>query len=713
MGSVYRAVDENLGVDVAVKENLFTTDEYARQFRLEAVILANLRHPNLPRVSDHFVVGDQGQYLVMDFIEGEDLRQRMERMGTITEEDAVQIGAAICDALEYLHTRKPSILHRDIKPGNVKIAPDGHIFLVDFGLAKVVQGTQATTTGARAMTPGYSPPEQYGTARTDPRTDVYSLGATLYAALCGVIPEDGLARAMDNAQLTPLRKRNPKVSRRLAAAIEKAMAVDPSDRFQTADDFKKALLSSRAKPQQADPGNYVVSPPPPESVLQKDLGEAISDSEVRPKTPVPPPPLLPPEEEQPFVSPLKKQKERERKRQNALLRFLLVLLLLIAIGIPILAPALMTDLRSFIPFLVPPAATATTLPAPTETLSLPTATVNTSLVETVVSLTPTIPTATLTSTPLPIVTETLIPTLTETPTTAPTPENTPTVGATPIGGGFGQVAFASTQSGIPQIYLIDVTGNEPLQLTNMPDGACQPAWSPDGVRLVFVSPCRGMEDIYFNSILYIINADGSGLTPIITIPGGDFEPDWSPDGTKIAFTSLRGGKLEIFVYNLGDQSVTQLTNRAADEASRQAAWSPDGAQIVYVVQRLGVRQIWLMSATGEDQRQIVRSGTRLTDYHPTWSQDGKMIIFNQRRADTISLPYLMSIDAVNPPDEQGNRVPLKTLPVENAEFSPDGFWLTFEGDNRDILYVMVTGVGSTVIETGKGSAFDPTWRPVK
>jgi serine/threonine protein kinase len=163
MGSVYRAVDENLGVDVAVKENLFTTDEYARQFRLEAVILANLRHPNLPRVTDHFVIGDQGQYLVMDYIEGEDLRQRMERMGNITEDDAILMGAAICDALTYLHTRKPPILHRDIKPGNVKITPDGHIFLVDFGLAKVLHGSQATTTGARAMTPGYSPPEQYGT----------------------------------------------------------------------------------------------------------------------------------------------------------------------------------------------------------------------------------------------------------------------------------------------------------------------------------------------------------------------------------------------------------------------------------------------------------------------------------------------------------------------------------------------------------------------
>src|SRR5512139_1286643 len=225
MGSIYRAVHANLGLQVAVKENLFTTEDYARQFRREANILANLRHPNLPRVSDHFVIEPLGQYLVMDFIEGEDLRQRVDRLGQLPEQEVIIIGVAICDAMAYMHSRKPMILHRDIKPGNVRITPSGHIYLVDFGLVKLVEGRETTNTGARAMTPGYSPPEQYGTGRTDPRSDIYSLGATLYSALTDVLPEDGLDRAMNRVGLTTIRKHNPRVSEQITKIIEKCLAV--------------------------------------------------------------------------------------------------------------------------------------------------------------------------------------------------------------------------------------------------------------------------------------------------------------------------------------------------------------------------------------------------------------------------------------------------------------------------------------------------------
>jgi eukaryotic-like serine/threonine-protein kinase len=723
MGSVYRAIDENLGVSVALKENLFTTDEYTRQFRLEAVILANLRHPNLPRVSDHFELGDEGQYLVMDFIEGEDLRSRMDRLGMISEDDAMQIGAAICDALAYLHSRKPPILHRDIKPGNVKITPDGHIFLVDFGLAKMYHGdNQPTSTGARAMTPGYSPPEQYGTARTDSRTDFYSLGATLYAALCGVIPEDGLARAMENAQLTPLRKRNSKISRRLSAAIEKAMAVDPSDRFQSAEEFKKALLGVTSKTQQA-PGSHVVAPLPLETLLPKDAHNGADEVTSKEQTSLPPVgPVHPPSTalDQPFVSPLKKQKERERKRRSTLFRFIFVLFLLLLVSVPFLSPEILpADLRNEIPFLaltstVTPSITSS--PLPTQTLTA-TSTSTSTATSTVL---PPSATSTLipTNTALPAVigSEGADPTVTATISPTATITATPTISVTPIGGSSGQVAYASDSTGLPQIYLADLANQNFVQITNMPEGACQPAWSPDGKKLVFIAPCKGNEEIYYGASLYITNADGSDLAPIATVPGGDFDPIWSPDGRLIAFTSLRTGQMEIFTVSAENHSsIVQITKGAKGVESRQPAWSPDGTQIAYAVKRFGVYQLWLMNADGTDQKQIVRSGVTFSDYHPTWSPDGSLILFNQRCANKFCFPYLLSVSATDRSVKQGAVLQLNVVSIEDVEYSPDGFRLLYEGqgsdEKRDIFYMTVTGANNTRVATGPGQDFDPTWRP--
>jgi eukaryotic-like serine/threonine-protein kinase len=707
MGSVYRAVDENLGVDVAVKENLFTTDEYARQFRLEAVILANLRHPNLPRVTDHFVIGDQGQYLVMDYIEGEDLRQRMERQGNINEDEAILLGAAICDALTYLHTRKPPILHRDIKPGNVKITPDGHIFLVDFGLAKVLHGSQATTTGARAMTPGYSPPEQYGTARTDPRTDIYSLGATVYAALSGIIPEDGLARAMDNTQLTPLRKRNAKVSRRLAAAIEKAMGIDPADRFQNADEFKRALLGSKSKTQRL-PGDYVIQPAPEteepkQSAFERESKPLSEYKQTNAKDPAS-------SQEAPvFKSPKKKRKGRR------IISTILWILLILALGtvgfvrfLPHLVPPVLMDILSPInniplPF-IPADTSPTPLPLPTETLVLPTATLP-------VTVEATLPPAT--------VTPTLAPTATKQPIIdfTATSDGTTNAGPTPLGGG-GQIAFSSTRSGIPQIYLINVDGTGLASITNMENGACQPSWSPDGSQLVFISPCRARGDFYDNaykdSSLYLINADGTGQTALTTIPGADFDPAWSPDGDRIAFASMRDGRREIYVLTLKTGAVTRLTN-STDVENTQPSWSPLGNQIVYTVKRVGAYQIWSMSDTGQGNVQVVRSGQQLWDFSPVWMPDGETILFNQRNLGP-SLPWLMSIRFEDRETQEPTKLDLQK-PIENVRFSPDGLWIVFEGQdettNRDIYFMTITGGDRTRLTNDPKADFDPVWRPAR
>ena len=710
MGSVYRAVDENLGVDVAVKENLFTTDEYARQFRLEAVILANLRHPNLPRVTDHFVIGDQGQYLVMDYIEGEDLRQRMERAGNITEDDAILMGAAMCDALTYLHTRKPPILHRDIKPGNVKITPDGHIFLVDFGLAKVLHGSQATTTGARAMTPGYSPPEQYGTARTDPRTDIYSLAATLYAALTGIIPEDGLARAMDNTQLTPLRKRNSKVSKRLASAIEKAMNVDPGERFQNADEFKRALLGSKAKTQLL-PNDYKIPPPPPEA-LEQEKQSPIEKASQPVVASMPDLNNTPPVKEAPVFRP-KRRKKRTGRRVFSSILVVLFLLAFTLVGavrfrpdiIPTEVMSVMSPVSGIsIPFLNTATQTPTNLPSPTAATDAQ-----------VALFTPTLAAATNTTQAA----HTTIPSATATVASTPTLENTPIPQATLLGGGLGQVAFASDRSGTPQIYISNVDGTDLTQLTNVQSGACQPSWSPDGSQLVFISPCLHRVDTpresYTDTSLFTINADGSGLKQLSNVPGADLEPAWSPDGKRIAFTSTRDGNKQVYLLDVDSQSVIRLTQIDVNVENSQPAWSPDGKQIAYLVKRVGTYQVWIMSDTGQDNVQLVRSGQSLWDYSPAWSADGKLIVFNQRPSNNVlTRPWLNSIQVQD--DGTATKLNFPT-PIEDVEFSPDGLWLVSEGrdsqGNRDIYYMMITGGSRTRLTTDPAVDFDPVWRPIQ
>ncbi len=704
MGSVYRAVDENLGVDVAVKDNLFTTDDYARQFRREAVILANLRHPNLPRVTDHFVIDGQGQYLVMDYIDGEDLRQRMDRLGLLSEDDVITIGAAICEALTYLSTRNPAIVHRDIKPGNVKITPQGQIYLVDFGLAKILMSGQATTTGARAMTPGYSPPEQYGTARTDHRSDVFSLGATLYAALTGSIPEDALARAMGQADLTPIREHNPKVSRRLAAAIEKALEVQPDDRFQTAEEFKQALLAARSASRRRN-GEYLVSPPPevpdPPPPVERIPPPPEQILEAAPeKSPAPIFLVSPVEEPQP-----KARKRRKESRVSRLLRGCVIVILsaLLIVGVSSLAVYFYApNLPSQVIALAGMLRTATA--EPTNAAPAPTHTETPA-----VQASPTVMPAITSPTDDPLA----FPTRVNPQATRSTPTVTPTPSPTPHGGGSGELAFASDVSGVIQIYVADIEGGPWQQVTDLPEGACQPDWSPDGQQLVFISPCKDNYESYPGAALFTINVDGSGMMPIPSVPGGDYDPAWSPDGKRIAFTSIRNkGRPQIFVYDLETKTTTQLSE--GDNRDLQPAWSADGRLIVFVSTRRGPSQLWTMNANGSNQRLFSASRDKINS-SPDWSPDGQTVLFNQiaRKGDIPQL-YAATLSDVN--DYREYPLIADQIPMREGRYSPDGYWIAFEswpgGSNHDIFGVLSNGTGRReLIASPLSFEFDAVWRP--
>ncbi|MBN1148691.1 MAG: serine/threonine protein kinase [Anaerolineales bacterium] len=245
-GAVYLADDLEKGETCAVKENLDVGDDTLGKFLREASILYNLKHPGLPAVWDHFVIPGEGQYLVMEFVEGVSLIEIIEEEGKpLSEEDAVTVLIQVCDALQYLHNQNPPIIHRDIKPGNIRITPEGRVVLVDFGIAKVYDEFSRTSTLARAVSPGYSPLEQYGLAMTDARSDVYALGATAYKLLTNKVPDSSVDIAAGTVPpLKPVHDLNPQVSQEVSTAIARAMRLRLDQRTNSITQFKTELQQS-------------------------------------------------------------------------------------------------------------------------------------------------------------------------------------------------------------------------------------------------------------------------------------------------------------------------------------------------------------------------------------------------------------------------------------------------------------------------------------
>jgi serine/threonine protein kinase len=259
MGSIYLAEDLRLsGRKCALKEVEYDRTvpakilkEARQQFLREAIVLARLDHPNLPKVSDFFSIG-QRDYLVMDYIPGKDLRTLMleakQRNTFLAEEDVLGWANQLADALTYLHQQTPPLVHRDIKPSNLKITPNGLLKLVDFGLVKALAPDEMTVTVIQGRgTVLYTPLEQYGDdgLHTDVRSDIYAFGATLYHLLTNTPPVDARTRFLHPENMPPPRKINPAVSPRTEQAILWAMELHPSDRPASVEDLRAALIGNR------------------------------------------------------------------------------------------------------------------------------------------------------------------------------------------------------------------------------------------------------------------------------------------------------------------------------------------------------------------------------------------------------------------------------------------------------------------------------------
>lgn len=256
MGAVYRAYDQRLRTHVALKQTFFTGESDLARFEREAQLLARLRHRGLPKVSDYFVEGD-GQYLVMDYITGPGLDElRQHSSGLFDATNMVRIvdwTDQLLDILEYLHTRRSPIVHRDIKPKNLKLSERDEIVLLDFGLARGGfsqdgendGATKPPDTGLMIHTPPYAPLEQVRGEEPDSRNDLYAVGATLYYLFAGRPPEDPMSRAMalsvQSDPLRPLVDVVPKILPMLSELIQWMMMLFKDDRPKSAREVRDEL----------------------------------------------------------------------------------------------------------------------------------------------------------------------------------------------------------------------------------------------------------------------------------------------------------------------------------------------------------------------------------------------------------------------------------------------------------------------------------------
>src|SRR5579885_1346126 len=240
MAAVYEARDTRRGTSCAIKEMSLSTvpanerPQAIQNFLAEARILSRLNHPNLPAFTDFFTEGTR-HFLVMEFIDGSTLENLLEaNHGPFSERRVLGWARQLCDVLEYLHSQQPPVIFRDMKPGNIMLTRSGRIKLIDFGIARLFRASSSQDTQLLG-TPGFAPPEQYGSAQTDVRSDIYSLAMTLFQLMTYQLPDSGFG-------LSNVHQKFPQISPPVARALEKATALRPEDRYESIVVFRRALL---------------------------------------------------------------------------------------------------------------------------------------------------------------------------------------------------------------------------------------------------------------------------------------------------------------------------------------------------------------------------------------------------------------------------------------------------------------------------------------
>jgi len=676
MGAVYLAWDETLETQVAVKTNFNPAPESVEQFLREAQLLAALRHQNLPRVTDYFVIGEE-QYLVMDYIPGDDLGLRLKEKGRQRLADVLRWASQLSSALSYMHSQDPPVTHRDIKPANIKLTSEGEAILVDFGIAKVASVQSQTATGAAGYTPGYAPPEQYGQGRTGPHSDQFSLAATIYALLTRTKPADSIQRVLGKAALTPAQAINPSIPLNVADALLKAMFLPPGERFSSIDEFHAAL---------GDPEFRL------DDLVREDI-TSTSTQKLAGKTRI---------ASQPIQATVVGSVEKRKRTRNIILGILGG-----GVALSLLAAALLF-LLPFSPLSIfkTGAATSTESPLipPTETQILHTPETEAAAV------------SDSSDTPAPEITptQTLVPTATS-----------------ELVGESGLIAFASDRGSgdFVQIWTMrvlcdpagEIFADSFNQLTFDEGDKDQPVWSPDGSQIAYTAPGGAGNGLD----IWVMDADGNNQMDITNHAGDEYDPAWMPDGSMIAFTHhLRdAGNTPIYALTWIKPEGTHRERLSTDFVEWDPTFSPDGKWLLYVISAQSHDYFYFRgshdgftSPRGFDLRALFGEFGKVSD--PAWAPFGNQFVYTEHtsQGENIVLVTYNEIQ-VNGLKQPMEYILTNTNTDTDAAWSPDGHWMAFTS-TRDMgdseVYLMTTtGRPQINLTTRDGIDRSPDWLPVK
>src|SRR5215472_12802363 len=282
MGTVYRAIDDTLQREVAIKvlNGDVTEPETLKRFRTEAITLAKLHHPSVATLYE--LREEDGELMmVMEFVRGETLQRLADRMGPMPPDLAAQLCAQALDGLAHAH--RAGIVHRDLKPGNIMVTDEGLVKVMDFGIARIAGSEHLTSDGLAMGTPAYMAPEQILGHETDARSDIYAMGIVLYSLWTGQPPfhaETPIAIAHKQVTdlPTPVNVVRPNLPMWCDAVLARALAKDPADRFQTAQEFRTGLLESAKFTSLDDVATMTM--PTPRAVMVDPTGVRVATAPV-------------------------------------------------------------------------------------------------------------------------------------------------------------------------------------------------------------------------------------------------------------------------------------------------------------------------------------------------------------------------------------------------------------------------------------------------